>query len=127
MILYYGCDKLLRPLYSLHKGVTFSMAKQVMSWQCYTKEVSFKGTEEMVELHITELMMKDDMLKNQWRHCIEIRLKLVEKDKKDIKRELSAEGIVERWELLRDCWLQLAAAEGLLAEAGSRYLRGGSC
>ena len=40
---------------------------------------------------------------------MEIGLKLVDKDKNEIKRELSAEEIVERWELLRDCWLQLAA------------------
>ena len=98
----------MRAFDSLPKGVQFSEEQQVMSWQSYTKEVSFKGNQEMVELHITELKMKD-VVKNQWCHCMEIGLKLVEKDKKDIKRELSAEEIVERWELLRDCWLQLAA------------------
>ena len=98
----------MRAIDSLLLGVKFSMVKQVMSWQCYAKKVSFKGNQEMVELHLTELMMKD-VLENQWRRCMEIGLKLVEKDKKDIKRELSAEEIVERWELLRDCWLQLAA------------------
>ena len=79
----------------------------MMSWQSYTKEVSFKGNQEMVELHITELKMKD-MLENQWRNCIQAGLKLVDKDK-GIKREQSAEEIVERWQLLRDCWKQLAA------------------
>ena len=80
----------------------------MMSRQSYTKMVSFQGTEEMIGLRITELKMKD-MVKNQWCHCMEIGLKLVDKDKNEIKRELSAEEIVERWELLRDCWLQLAA------------------
>ena len=97
----------MRAIDSLLLGVKFSMVKQVMSWQCYAKKVSFKGNQEMVELHITELKMKD-MLENQWRNCIQAGLKLVDKDK-GIKREQSAEEIVERWQLLRDCWQQLAA------------------
>ena len=68
-----------------------------MSWQSYTKEVSFKGNQEMVELHITELKMKD-MLENQWRNCIQAGLKLVDKDK----------GIKVRPEHIHECLREFA-------------------
>ena len=83
------------------------MVKQVTSLLCYTKEVALDGRQELVEVGITEMRMKE-IKENQWRHCMEVGLKLVDKEN-DNKKELSAEEIVERWELLRDCWLQLAA------------------
>ena len=79
--------------------------KQVTSLLCFTKKVNLKGRQELVELGITEMRMKEGE-NRQWRLCMEVGLKIVDKD---IKREQSAEEIVERWELLRDCWLQLAA------------------
>ena len=88
-------------------GIQFIIVKQVNSLLWYTKQLVLDGRQELVEVGIIDMRMKE-LNEKKWRHCREVGLKLVDKDK-DSKRELSAEEIVERWELLRDCWLQLAA------------------
>ena len=81
--------------------------KQVNSLLCYTKQLVLDGRQELVEMGIIDMRMKE-LNEKKWRHGMEVGLKLVDKDK-DSKRELSAEEIVDRMELLRDCWLQLSA------------------
>jgi hypothetical protein len=82
------------------------MIKQVTSALYYVKEVKMKnGQVELVEVAIKEMRMKR-FIEKEWNSCLEVDLKVVDMDEKT--RELTAEEIVERWELLRDCWQQLA-------------------
>ena len=85
------------------------MVKQVTSLLCYAKEVELKnGRVELVEVSIRQMRMKD-IVEREWRTCLEIDLKLVDTDGVDHQDQklLSAEELVDRWELLRDSWLQL--------------------
>ena len=86
------------------------MVKHVTSLLRYAKEVELKnGRVELVEVSIKQMRMKD-IVEREWRTCLEIDLKLVDTDGVDHQDQklLSGEEIVERWELLRDSWLQLA-------------------
>ena len=82
------------------------MVKQVKEKLCYIKEVELNGELELVEVSLTDMRKREAAL-NTWCDSMEVSLKLLDIEKK----ELSAEDIVDRWELLRDCWLELA--EGL--------------
>ena len=82
------------------------MVKQVKEKLCYIKEVELNGELELVEVSLTDMRKREAAL-NTWCDSMEVSLKLLDIEKK----ELSAEDIVNRWELLRDCWLELA--EGL--------------
>ena len=85
------------------------MVKHVTSLLRYAKEVELKnGRVELVEVSIKQMRMKD-IVEREWRTCLEIDLKLVDTDGVDHQDQklLSAEELVERWELLRDSWLQL--------------------
>ena len=82
------------------------MVKQVKEKLCYIKEVELNGELELVEVSLTDMRKREAAL-NTWCDSMEVGLKLLDIEKK----ELSAEDIVDRWELLRDCWLELA--EGL--------------
>ena len=92
------------------------MVKHVTSLLRYAKEVELKnGRVELVEVSIKQMRMKD-IVEREWRTCLEIDLELVNTDGVDHQdhEQMSAEELVERWELLRDSWLQLA--EGLYPE-----------
>jgi hypothetical protein len=62
---------------------------------------------ELVEVVIKEMRM-NKVVEREWYSCLEVDLKVVDLDEDEKKRKQTAEEIVERWELLRDCWLQLA-------------------
>jgi hypothetical protein len=60
-------------------------------------------------------MRMKEIMEQQWRRCLEIDIKLVDTGEEltDMKQELLAEEIVDRFQLLRDCWQEIAG-EGLL-------------
>jgi hypothetical protein len=89
-------------------GFKLKIIKQVTSALYYAKEVERKnGMVELVEVTIKEMRMKE-IVDREWRSCLEVDLKVVDMEENEEKRELTALEIVERWELLRDCWSQLA-------------------
>jgi hypothetical protein len=86
------------------------MAKQVTSRTYYAKEVEVNGRQELVEVGISIMRMKE-VVHKEWRHCMEVDLKLVNMDSMEME-ELTGEELIQRFEVLRDCWFQLA--EGLV-------------
>jgi hypothetical protein len=92
-------------------GIKLTTIKQVTSALYYAKEVEMKnGKVELVEVTIKEIRMKE-IVDKEWRSCLEVDLKVVDMEENEEKRELTAVEIVERWELLRDCWHQLAVIQ----------------
>jgi hypothetical protein len=92
------------------------MVKQVTSALYYAKEVELKsGKVELLEVTIKEMRIKE-VVEREWHHCLEVDLQLVNMiDNRDdgmMKRELDAEDIVDRLELLQDSWLELAGDNG---------------
>ena len=76
-------------------------------------EVGRGRGEELVQVAVKEMRMRE-MVEMEWRTCMEVDLKLLIAadscgERREAGKRLSAEEIVERWELLRDAWLQLAA------------------
>jgi len=82
------------------------MVKQVSQEHWYSKKVTLNQRQETVEVCLT-VMRKRDNYDTDWLDCLQVGLKIPNSQQK----ELSAEEFVDRWELLRDIWLQLA--EGL--------------
>ena len=82
------------------------MVKNVVSCCYYAKEVEFNGRQELLEVCLSEMKMKE-IVQKEWRHCLEVELQLVDMDGEQSK-ELSPEEVVARVELLRDSWLQIA-------------------
>ena len=89
-------------------GITFQEVKHVKSQEYYTKEVTFKGQRNVVEIYIKETRRKE-FVERKWQNYILVCLDLVDTEGNSIKLEPSAEDVLDRLELLRDCWLQLAA------------------
>jgi hypothetical protein len=94
------------------QGIKIDMVKQVTSRTFYAKEVEMNGRQELVEVGISIMRMKE-VVQKEWRHCMEVDLKLVNMDSTEVE-ELTGEELIQRFEVLRDCWLQLAP--GLVKE-----------
>jgi hypothetical protein len=102
--------------------------KQVTRYRCYAKQVILaNGQPALVEVGISQVRDKRQ-LEPGWRDSLLVNLNLAycgvkggdcgggggggsggaTYDSNKNVTGLSAEEIVDRWELLRDCWLQLA-------------------
>jgi len=79
------------------------MVKQVTSLLTYVKEVEVNGRQELVEVTLNIMRMKE-WIEKEWRTCMEVNLKLVDMESK----VPSAEELVQHFEVLRDIWFQLA-------------------
>jgi hypothetical protein len=100
-------------------GIRLDMVKQVTSALYYAKEVQLKnGRVELLEVTVKEMRIKK-VVEREWHRCVEVDLQLVNMAEA-MKRELEAEDIVDRLELLRDSWLQLA---GEITENGEEKKR----
>ncbi len=83
------------------------MVKQVRSLLTYVKEMEVNGREELVEVSLHSMRMRE-WREMEWRNCLEVSLKLVDDMGSRVPR---AEELVHQFEVLRDIWYQLA--EGL--------------
>ena len=79
----------------------------------YGKEVELNGQQELVEVSLSETRMKA-VEEQEWSTFLKVHLKLVDMEDEEALKQLSGEEMVQRFELLRDCWLELA--DGLLME-----------
>jgi len=97
------------------QGIKFKMVKQVTSRTFYAKVLKVSGREERVELSLSlSLMWMKEFAKEDWRHCLEVGLRLVNTDSGEEEQEMSGELLIQRFEVLRDCWRQLS--KGLVEE-----------
>jgi hypothetical protein len=88
------------------------LVKQVTSVLYYAKEVAVNGRQELVEVSIRDMRIKE-VVKQEWGHCMEVDLKFVDMDNE--AKRLSGKEMYQRVEVLKECWLQLA--DGLVEEA----------
>ncbi len=72
----------------------------------YAKEVDMNGRQELVEVCLNTTRIKE-LVQEAWRHCLEVDLKLVNLESME-EEDLTGEELLQRFEVLRDCWLQLA-------------------
>ncbi len=82
------------------------MVKEVTSRTYYAKEVDMNGRQELVEVCLNTTRIKE-LVQEAWRHCLEVDLKLVNLESME-EEDLTGEELLQRFEVLRDCWLQLA-------------------
>jgi len=64
------------------------------------------GRQELVEVCLNTTRIKE-LVQEAWRHCLEVDLKLVNLESME-EEDLTGEELLQRFEVLRDCWLQLA-------------------
>jgi hypothetical protein len=92
------------------------MVKKVTSVLYFAKEVKVNGRQELLEVRVKDVSQKEGVVETVWHPCIEVDLKIIHMmdstGKK--KKQLGAGELVQRFEAMRDCWLQLA--RGLLTE-----------
>ena len=93
------------------------MVKKVTSVLYFAKEVKVNGRQELLEVRVKDVSQKEGVVETVWHPCIEVDLKVIDMldsstGKK--KKQLGAGELVQRFEVMRDCWLQLA--HGLLNE-----------
>jgi hypothetical protein len=82
------------------------VVKEVTSRTYYAKEVDMNGRQELVEVCLNTTRIKE-LVQEAWRHCLEVDLKLVNLESME-EEDLTGEELLQRFEVLRDCWLQLA-------------------
>jgi hypothetical protein len=106
--------------------------KKVTSVLYFAKEVKVNGRQELLEVRVKDVSHKDVRVKDVshkdvshkegvvetvWHPCIEVDLKVIDMMDSSTgkkKKQLGAGELVQRFEVMRDCWLQLA--HGLLNE-----------
>ncbi len=84
----------------------------------FAKEVKVNGRPELLEVRIKDVSHKEGVVETAWHPCIEVVLKIIhmmDSSTGKKKKQLGAGELVQRFEVMRDCWLQLA--HGLLNES----------
>jgi hypothetical protein len=97
-------------------GIQVITVKKVTSVLYFAKEVKVNERQELLEVRVKDVSHKEGVVETAWHPCIEVDLKIIDMmdSSGQKKKQLGAKELVQRFEAMRDCWLQLA--HGLLNE-----------